>query len=128
MTLPVTGFAYFLDIDGTLVDLADTPSAVRLHPTLLELVEPVVPEWTIGRLAVGWDEGNDRMVLVAEELLDEEATESGVEAAEARFRLSREQVAGFVGKAESLIAAGRPQCPLCGGPLDPEGHACPRLN
>ena len=39
MTLPVTGFAYFLDIDGTLVDLADTPSEVRLHPTLLELVD-----------------------------------------------------------------------------------------
>jgi hypothetical protein len=32
MRLPVTGFAYFLDIDGTLVDLADTPRAVKLHP------------------------------------------------------------------------------------------------
>ena len=39
MTLPVTGFAYFLDIDGTLVDLADTPGAVTLHPALPPLVE-----------------------------------------------------------------------------------------
>ena len=39
MKLPVTGFAYFLDIDGTLVDLADTPSAITLHPALRELVE-----------------------------------------------------------------------------------------
>ena len=39
MTLPVTGFAYFLDIDGTLVDLADTPRAVKLHPALPDLVE-----------------------------------------------------------------------------------------
>jgi trehalose 6-phosphate phosphatase len=39
MTLPVTGFAYFLDIDGTLVDLADTPGTVKLHPTLPGLVE-----------------------------------------------------------------------------------------
>jgi trehalose 6-phosphate phosphatase len=39
MTLPVTGFAYFLDIDGTLVDLADTPSAVKLQPALPGLVE-----------------------------------------------------------------------------------------
>ena len=39
MTLRVTGFAYFLDIDGTLVDLADTPRAIKLHPALPELVE-----------------------------------------------------------------------------------------
>ena len=39
MTLAVTGFAYFLDIDGTLVDHADVPSAVTLHPALPGLVE-----------------------------------------------------------------------------------------
>jgi trehalose 6-phosphate phosphatase len=39
MTLRVTGFAYFLDIDGTLVDLADTPGAVALDPALPDLVE-----------------------------------------------------------------------------------------
>ena len=39
MTLPVTGFAYFLDIDGTLVDLADAPGAVTLDPALPGLVE-----------------------------------------------------------------------------------------
>ena len=39
MTRAVTAFAYFLDIDGTLVDLADTPGAVRLHPALPDLVE-----------------------------------------------------------------------------------------
>jgi uncharacterized repeat protein (TIGR03847 family) len=27
-----------------------------------------------------------------------------------------------------LIEAGRPPCPLCGGPLDPSGHDCPRTN
>jgi trehalose 6-phosphate phosphatase len=39
MTLPITGLAYFLDIDGTLVDLADTPGAVKLQPALPDLVE-----------------------------------------------------------------------------------------
>lgn len=39
MTLRVTGVAYFLDIDGTLVDLADTPGAVKLQPALPGLVE-----------------------------------------------------------------------------------------
>lgn len=39
MTLHVTGFAYFLDIDGTLVDLADTPGAIALDPALPGLVD-----------------------------------------------------------------------------------------
>lgn len=39
MTVRDTGLAYFLDIDGTLVDLADTPAGVKLKPTLLELVD-----------------------------------------------------------------------------------------
>jgi uncharacterized repeat protein (TIGR03847 family) len=48
--------------------------------------------------------------------------------ASARFRLTRAQVAAFVTRARELVAAGRPPCPLCGGPLDPDGHVCPRTN
>ena len=109
--------------------LADLPTVDEANiPTLLELVGPIVPEWTVGTLAVAWDELNDRMVLVAEELLTEEQVEAAAEPATARFRVTREQVAGFVERARELVAGGRPPCPLCGGPLDPEGHACPRLN
>jgi trehalose 6-phosphate phosphatase len=39
MTLSTTGLAYFLDIDGTLVDFADSPGAVQLASTLPALVE-----------------------------------------------------------------------------------------
>lgn len=39
MTPAATGYAYFLDIDGTLIDLADTPAAVKLHAALPDLVE-----------------------------------------------------------------------------------------
>jgi trehalose 6-phosphate phosphatase len=39
MTLTVTGLAYFLDIDGTLVDFADSPEAVKLAPALPALVD-----------------------------------------------------------------------------------------
>jgi len=109
--------------------LADLPTVDESRiPTLLELVGPIVPEWTIGKLAVAWDELNDRMVLVAEELMTEEEVAAAAEPATARFRVTREQVAGFVERARVLVAGGRPPCPLCGGPLDPEGHACPRLN
>jgi trehalose 6-phosphate phosphatase len=39
MTLSITGFAYFLDIDGTLVDFADSPAAVKIGSTLPALVD-----------------------------------------------------------------------------------------
>ena len=57
-------------------------------PTLLDLVEPIVPEWSVGTLAVAWDDTNDRMVLVAEELLTEEEQEVATDVARARFLLT----------------------------------------
>jgi uncharacterized repeat protein (TIGR03847 family) len=113
-------------LTGLLADLPTVDDAAV--PTLLDLIDPVIPEWTVGVLKVAWDDLNDRMVLVAEELLSEEEAEATVSPATARFKLTRAQVAGFVERARDLVAGGRPPCPLCGGPLDPEGHACPRLN
>jgi uncharacterized repeat protein (TIGR03847 family) len=34
----------------------------------------------------------------------------------------------FGEEAEQICAAGRPTCPLCGGPIDPTGHICPSRN
>ena len=111
-------------LEGLIADLP-TPDPSRI-PTLLGLVEPVVAEWTVGTLAVAWDDDADRMVLVAEELVAEDEINDDV--ARARFRLTREQVAAFVEHARDLVAGGRPPCPFCGGPVDPEGHPCPRMN
>ena len=45
-----------------------------------------------------------------------------------RVRLSAEDARGFVNRALTVVAAGRLPCPLCGQPLDPQGHICPRRN
>jgi uncharacterized repeat protein (TIGR03847 family) len=79
-------------------------------------------------MGVAWDENQDRLVLLCEELFDEDAAGPDDTPASARFRLTRAQVAAFVEVARDLVAAGRPPCYLCGGPMDAEGHACPRLN
>src|SRR6266536_1596185 len=34
----------------------------------------------------------------------------------------------FAQRALKIVAAGRPPCPLCGLPLDTDGHVCPRQN
>lgn len=36
---PTTDWAYFLDVDGTLLDIAATPNAVRVDQALLKLLE-----------------------------------------------------------------------------------------
>lgn len=115
--------------------LADLPlpGDEEIVRTDVDFVEPAQPAWAVGRMGVAWDEGDDRLVLQCEELLVVDEAGGGAEIDEdspatARFRLTRAQIAAFVGVARDLVAAGRPPCYLCGGPIDPDGHACPRLN
>ena len=45
-----------------------------------------------------------------------------------RVRLTPVETAAFVERSLRVVAAGRPPCPICGRPLDPQGHLCPRKN
>ena len=45
-----------------------------------------------------------------------------------RVRLTASEARSFVNGALTVVAAGRLPCPLCGQPLDPQGHICPRRN
>jgi uncharacterized repeat protein (TIGR03847 family) len=111
--------------------LADLPNpAPDSLPDDLELAQPVVAEWVVGQIGVVFDEDRDRMLVQAEELVDDEgeAASQEVEPGVARFGLTRPQVAAFVARAAELVAAGRPPCPLCGRPLDPAGHSCIKTN
>ena len=45
-----------------------------------------------------------------------------------RVRMTPRAARAFVARALRVVAAGRPPCPLCGQPLDPQGHICPRRN
>ena len=113
--------------------LADLPPAGPL-PTDLGLREPVVAEWVVGGLGASYDEQADRVVLLAEELVGDEQVgeqllgEAEHEGAVARFGATREQIAAFAMHGAGVVEAGRPPCPLCGQPLDAEGHVCARLN
>ena len=45
-----------------------------------------------------------------------------------RVRLSPAMALGFARRARRVVGAGRPPCPFCGQPLNPEGHICARKN
>lgn len=95
------------------------------------LVEPVEAEWAVGSLGVAYDGDEDRILVAADELVetdDEGNPAPGVDQATARVRITRAQAVAFVATAERLMSAGRPPCPLCGRPMNPDGHICPRTN
>jgi uncharacterized repeat protein (TIGR03847 family) len=45
-----------------------------------------------------------------------------------QVRLTLEVARAFVNRALEVVASGRLPCPLCGQPLDPQGHIGPRRN
>jgi uncharacterized repeat protein (TIGR03847 family) len=118
-------------VGGLLARVKGAPGAARGGG---ELIEPLEVAWDVGSLAVGYDESHDRVVVEASELIEaEEAGEEGSPGAEpdpamARFRITRAQAAAFVERANELMKGGRPTCPVCSRPMDPEGHVCPRAN
>ena len=94
-------------------------------PDDLDMREPVVEAWTIGALGIAYDQHEDRVILVAEELVEDEDTAG----ASARFGLTRPQVTALVDRARTVVAAGRPPCPFCLRPLEPSnGDWCPCHN
>jgi uncharacterized repeat protein (TIGR03847 family) len=106
------------------------------------LETPVEEEFRVGTMALAWDSESERMIVEAQALVELEAeTEEAFAEAEERLlrddangppmlrvRLSGTMARAFAKRALDVVNAGRPPCPLCSLPLDPEGHVCPRQN
>jgi uncharacterized repeat protein (TIGR03847 family) len=107
---------------ATLLDRV--PDAGEPAPASLALIEPVAEAWAVGTIGVGYDEASRRVVVVLTGVVEEE----GEEAPSARFAITRAQAAAFVARAQELVRAGRPICPMCANAIDPGGHVCPRSN
>jgi uncharacterized repeat protein (TIGR03847 family) len=95
---------------------------------------PIEDEFRVNTLALAWDE--DRHVIIIEALdRDPDDPESSLdpdvlttEPRQVRVVLTPARARAFARRAQSIVAAGRPPCPFCGGPLEVEGHICPRAN
>lgn len=115
-----------------LLDAVDAPAAAVADDDR-PLEEPVVEVFRVGAMALAWDPASEAVVIEAQmptedgdyvELPDD--AEDGPDLL--RVRIDPAKARGFVQRAVSLVAAGRPACPFCGQPLDPRGHFCPRHN
>jgi uncharacterized repeat protein (TIGR03847 family) len=123
-----------------LEDLADAGTAPAGKPLASEdtgpLDEPLNEAFRAGALTLGWDASAERVLIEARaetELTDEavaamldDEDEDGPDLL--RVRLTTQAARAFVDRAVQVVNAGRPPCPMCGRPLDPQGHICPRRN
>jgi uncharacterized repeat protein (TIGR03847 family) len=133
--------------------LSDLPVADPLpDDDAMALAEPVLAEWTVGGLQLAYDSEADRIVILAEEIGDDDdaadtedpddlagmagglgsgeptGSDVPVDRGMGRLSLTRTQAAAIVRRGWDLVSAGRPTCALCGRPIDPDGHSCPRTN
>lgn len=96
---------------------------------------PVEEEFRVGTMGLAWDGETAKVVVEAlapPEGEDQPEIEPLSETEEGpptlRVLLTAEMARAFIQRAQRVVAAGRPPCPLCALPLDPEGHICPRQN
>ncbi|MEO7006029.1 MAG: DUF3090 domain-containing protein [Terrimesophilobacter sp.] len=103
--------------------------------TPIELVDnnplehPVDPAFRTGTMTLGWDRSTVQLVIEAFPLVeaDEDALDSvAPEPAEMlEVRIPVGTARAFAKRTLEVVGAGRPICPLCGSPMDPDGHICP---
>jgi uncharacterized repeat protein (TIGR03847 family) len=115
------------------------PPEDRPLPGVVELGEQsdlADQAFVLGPIGLGYDRGNDRVLVQLEELLaadaeaddEEEDVEPPPDRGHIRLYVTRSQAAAFCDHADEVVAAGRPLCMWCGFPIDPDGHPCPRMN
>lgn len=126
-------------IDALLVEVnrrfgTPLPPDTAVVEDLSPLVMPVDAEFRVGTMGLGWDSEAQTVVVELLAVTDTEFdasvvlddAEDGPDAV--RVFLSPESARQFSSRSTRVISAGRPPCPLCEEPLDPEGHICVRTN
>ncbi len=102
------------------------------RPMPVDVAEPGEQAFVLGPIGLGYDRGNDKVLVQLEELVaseeDDEPDEDAADRSHIRLYVTRSQAAAFCDHADEVVAAGRPSCMWCGNPIDPDGHPCPRMN
>ena len=101
------------------------------------LEQPIEAEFRAGTMTLSWDPGAERIAIevfpfteaavVSPEQLDEDLEEPEPDEI-FLVRLTAGAARAFVDRARTVLGAGRPDCPFCGNPIDPDGHLCVRAN
>ena len=110
--------------------------AVNLPEAVAELQEPTVPLFRARLIGLGFDPERELVLIELREhpVPDDDDVDVGDASGEeeegyvARIYATRPQVRAMAARGSTVVGAGRPPCSLCGMPMDPAGHRCPRWN
>ncbi|MEV7429270.1 DUF3090 domain-containing protein [Nocardioides sp. NPDC092400] len=101
------------------------------------LEQPIEEEFRAGTMTLSWDPDDERVVIevfpidetavVSPEQVDEDFEEPEPDEV-LLVRIPAGAARAFVKRSEQVLEAGRPSCPFCGLPIDPDGHLCVRAN
>ncbi|GHJ60178.1 hypothetical protein NOK12_26960 [Nocardioides sp. OK12] len=101
------------------------------------LEQPIDEEFRAGTMTLSWDPDDERIVIevfpyteaavVSPEQVDQDFEEPEPDEV-LLVRLEAGAARAFVQRTEQVLEAGRPSCPFCGNPIDPDGHLCVRAN
>ena len=124
-------------------EILDQLSTVEGNPfsvpasTPIELVdndqlEAVQEQFRTGALSLGWDPTTAQVVIEAYPITDVDADdndepldEDGTDVPEMLLvRMPVGTARAFAKRTREIVGAGRPACPLCGYPMDADGHTC----
>jgi uncharacterized repeat protein (TIGR03847 family) len=92
-----------------------------------EPLEPVDEQFRTGTIGLGWDPTTSQLVVQAysDVELDEDPDSEEEQPEEALvIRMPVGTARAFVRSTRDVVASGRPLCPVCGQPMDPDGHVC----
>ena len=89
---------------------------------------PLDSEFTVGAIGIAFDPSDLEIEISFRSDLDqsEDAAKSILPTVDVRLDLSL--ALAFVARTQALVAGGRPLCPFCISPINPDGHLCPRAN
>lgn len=132
-------------IDELLDEVMSSEQNTALIPAVAPLVlddngpleQPIDEEFRAGTMTLTWEPQTQRIVIevfpyteaavISPDQLDEDFEEPEPDEV-FRVRITAGSARAFVKRAAIVVEAGRPSCPFCGTPIDPDGHLCVRAN
>jgi uncharacterized repeat protein (TIGR03847 family) len=114
---------------------------VDLKEDAMRILAPVDPKFRVGDMGLAYDDERDLVCIIAREMdiFQNEENEDGdaVEPEElkkeeegnaVRYWCTRGQLLTMAHWGAIVLERGRPICPQCLQPMEPEGHFCPKKN